>query len=51
MSEKHWTEKVPLFYEIAGLGEIRILGASEANSLEQSFMSLIRREVANRSND
>ena len=49
--KKHWTERIPLFYHIAGLGRIRVLNRDEGNTFEQCFLSSIRYEIQNRSND
>ena len=49
--KKHWTERIPLFYNIAGLGRIRVLNPNEGNTFEQCFLSSIRYEIQERAND
>ena len=49
MNFLHWTERVPRFHELSGFGDIRTLNDMKGNSFEQSFMSGLRREIADRS--
>ena len=49
MTFLHWTQRLPRQHELSGFGQIRALNCSTGNSFEQSFMSDIRRQIADRS--
>ena len=41
----HWSQQIPQPYDIAGIGDIRVLNQSKANRFQQSFMAIIRERI------